>query len=204
MGIADKISSYNRMRKYKYFENNVRFNSSSKILDVGFTNDEFTPIANYLEKKYPFRHKITALGIDGKDIFEKMYPDIDAILYDGTVFPFSDNSFDIGWSNAVIEHVGSRNKQIFFLKELLRTCRIIYFTTPNVRFPVEVHTRTFFLHWLPKSIFYSYLKWIGKSWATKDYMNLLSKKEIIKLCKEAGAKNIKIKGNKFIGICDGL
>lgn len=40
------------------------------------------------EKKYPFRHKITALGIDGKDIFEKMYPDIDAILYDGIRISF--------------------------------------------------------------------------------------------------------------------
>lgn len=199
MGIADKISSYNRKRKYEYFVQNIPYNPTTKILDVGFTNKEYSPVDNFLEKNYQHTENITALGVNGKDLFEKRYPEVNVVLYDGNIFPFADKSFDIGWSNAVIEHVGQRDKQLLFLKELLRTCRVVYFTTPNLYFPVEVHTRTLFMHWLPKSIFDRFLKLIGKSWATGDYMYLLSKKDIIDLCKKAGAKKIEIKGNRLVG-----
>ena len=168
-------------------------------MDVGFANHEFSPIDNYLEKHYPFRAKITALGVGGKDEFTKNYPDVETVLYDGKVFPFADKTFDIGWSNAVIEHVGGKDRQLLFLKELLRTCRTVYFTTPNVYFPVELHTRTLFLHWLPKTFFDRYLRRIGKSWAAGDYMYLLSKKRIIDLCRETGAQNVTVKGNRLFG-----
>lgn len=198
MKLAIKISSYNRNRKYAYFEKNVKPTPTSKLLDVGFSNT-ISDIGNYVEKNYPYPDNITALGIDGKDVFEKQYPNINPVLYDGNIFPFQDNSFDIGWSSAVIEHVGDREKQLFFIKELLRTCKTIFFTTPNIWFPVEVHTRIFFLHWLPRRLFEKYLRLVGKSWATGDYMHLLSKKEIISLCNEAGATKITIHGNRILG-----
>lgn len=197
--IANAISKKNRDRKYRYFKEKIGFTSDTKVLDVGFANHEFSPIDNYLEKHYPFRANITALGVGGKDEFTKNYPDVEAVLYDGKVFPFADKTFDIGWSNAVIEHVGGKDRQLLFLKELLRTCRTVYFTTPNVYFPVELHTRTLFLHWLPKTLFDRYLRRIGKSWAAGDYMYLLSKKRIMDLCREAGAQNVTIKGNRLFG-----
>lgn len=197
--IANAISKKNRDRKYKYFKERVGFTADTKVLDVGFANHEFSPIDNYLEKHYPFRAKITALGVGGKDEFTKNYPDVETVLYDGKIFPFADKTFDIGWSNAVIEHVGGKDRQLLFLKELLRTCRTAYFTTPNVYFPVELHTRTLFLHWLPKTFFDRYLRRIGKSWAAGDYMYLLSKKRIIDLCREAGAQNVTVKGNRLFG-----
>ncbi|WP_291585388.1 class I SAM-dependent methyltransferase [Bacteroides sp.] len=199
MEIANKISIYNRNRKYIYFEKNIKYTPSSKILDVGFTNT-ISDNGNYIEKNYPYPENITALGVDGKNEFEKQYPNINTILYDGNIFPFPDNSFDIGWSSAVIEHVGNREKQLLFLKELLRTCKTTFLTTPNIGFPVEVHTRTFFLHWLPNRLFEKYLILVGKSWATGDYMHLLSKKNIINLCREAGASKITIHGNRILGL----
>lgn len=199
MSIANKISGYNRKRKYEYFKNNFIITPETKILDVGFANQEYSPVDNYLEKSYPFLDKITALGVDGKDMFEKKYPEVNAVIYDGDIFPFKDKSFDIGWSNAVIEHVGQRGKQVQFLKEMLRTCNIVYFTTPNIYFPVELHTRILLLHWLPKSMFDRILISIGKKWATGDYMYLLSRNEIKDICKQAGAKKITIKGNYLGG-----
>lgn len=198
MKIADKISSFNRKRKYIYFENSTKFTPHSKVLDVGFTNTE-SDVANYIEKNYPYPSNITALGIDEKDVFEKKYPNVKTVIYDGTFFPFPDNSFDIGWSSAVIEHVGNREKQLLFLKELLRTCRTVFFTTPNLKFPIEVHTRTPFLHWMPTPLFEGYLRLIGKKWATGNYMHLLSKKDIITLCRKAGASKIVIHGNRIMG-----
>lgn len=108
--IANAISKKNRDRKYKYFKERVGFTADTKVLDVGFANHEFSPIDNYLEKHYPFRAKITALGVGGKDEFTKNYPDVETVLYDGKVFPFADKTFDIGWSNAVIEHVGGKDR----------------------------------------------------------------------------------------------
>lgn len=79
--IANAISKKNRDRKYKYFKERVGFTADTKVLDVGFANHEFSPIDNYLEKHYPFRAKITALGVGGKDEFTKNYPDVETVLY---------------------------------------------------------------------------------------------------------------------------
>jgi len=138
--IAKKISLWNRARKYRYFGNNVRFASETTVLDAGFNNEEGDfPSMNHPEKHYPYPEHITALGINGKEVFCRNYPRVRAVLYDGTDFPFEDKPFDIGWSNAVIEHVigeGGRGKaQLHFLNELLRACKVVCFTPPQQRVP---------------------------------------------------------------------
>lgn len=199
MSIASKISGYNRKRKWLIFTKNILYDQHTKILDVGFNNVEYSSVDNYLEKNYPFQQNITALGITGKNIFEKLYPLLKAILYDGKTFPFRDNNFDICWSNAVIEHVGDIDAQLFFIREMKRVSKIVFFTTPNKHFPIEIHTRTPLLHFLPKHIFEKYLNLIGKKWATGDYMNLLTKKDLTKLLEAAKITNYKIIENKILG-----
>ena len=197
--MVSKISAHNRARKFNYFLETFKPQPTDFILDVGFAEREYSGVDNYLEKHYPHQSQITALGISGSENFSKQYPEVKVVLYDGKIFPFEDKSFDIGWSNAVIEHVGNQDAQLLFLNEFLRTCKRIYFTTPNRFFPIEVHTRIPLLHWLPKSVFDSILKVTSKKWAAGDYMNLLSISQIKSLLKKAGVTNYSIKKNRLFG-----
>jgi len=197
MKIANRISKFNRERKWKLFTKQFPFDNKTTVLDVGFNNIEYSEIDNYLEKVYPYLEKITALGVEDSKLFKAKYPKVTAIIYDGDYFPFPDQAFDIVWSNAVLEHVGDRNKQVLFLKEIKRVGKGAFITTPNKNFPVEIHTRTILLHFLPQKIFYKYLKLVGKPWATGGYMNLLSKKMLVKLLEDAGIKEYGIKTNRL-------
>ncbi|GHV09760.1 hypothetical protein FACS1894162_1080 [Bacteroidia bacterium] len=161
---------------------------------------------NKLEKHYPYPQKITALGVadEGDNVFKQYYPAVKTVVYDGRIFPFAENTFNIGWSNAVLEHVGDEEQQVVFLKEMHRTCKKLFFTTPNRYFLFELHTRFFLLHWLPKTVFDKILFLTSKSWATGDYMYLLSYKKLEKLLKKAGITNFKIYKNRFLGFTDEL
>ena len=199
MSLAYRISEWNRKRKWQRFVKIFPQQPESRILDVGFNAIEYSGTDNFLEKKYPYPQNITALGIDDPTEFKKKYPQVKAIQYEGKIFPFKDNSFDLCWSNAVIEHVGNFQRQIEFLKEIKRTCKHGYITTPNKFFPIEVHTRVPLLHFLPKSLFDSFLRLIGKDWATGSYMSLLSKKELNLALQKAGIQEYTIYQNKLFG-----
>ncbi|MDR1740563.1 MAG: class I SAM-dependent methyltransferase, partial [Synergistaceae bacterium] len=51
--------------------------------------------------------------------------------------PFKDGEFDLVFSSAVIEHVGSFERQTRFISEAARVSgRYVFITTPNRWFPV--------------------------------------------------------------------
>lgn len=199
MSLAYRISAYNRRRKWRLFQAAFPPRPDFSILDVGFSEKEYAPTDNFLEKNYPYPDKITALGVDKPRDFGHRYPRVRAVQYDGEKFPFADKSFDLAWSNAVLEHVGSREAQRRFLSEINRVSKRAFLTTPNRLFPIEVHTRTILLHLLPRPFFHRYLKLIGKSWAAGDYMHLLSLGEIKRLLSEAGIKEYRIIKNRLGG-----
>lgn len=199
MSFAYSVSAYNRRRKWNIFLSEIRPTSELYILDAGFSENEYSETDNFIEKYYPYPRMLTALGIDYPNKFKIRYPEVTAINYDGNVFPFDDKSFDVCWSNAVIEHVGDQEKQLFFLKEIKRVSKKAFVTTPNKYFPIEPHTRTPLLHYLPKAVFDGYLSTIGKSWATGNYMKLLSCTDLKGLLSSANITNYKIHKNKLGG-----
>ncbi|MFA4981320.1 MAG: methyltransferase domain-containing protein [Candidatus Omnitrophota bacterium] len=198
MSIAEKISAYNRAKKMGLFLNILKPTSESTIIDVGFSDEEYGPSDNFLEKHYPYPGNITALGIDAPHKFSERYPLVKAVTYKGGIFPFRDKQFDICWSNAVIEHVGRRDSQVLFLREAKRVADSVFITTPNRYFPIEVHTRTPLLHLLPKNLFDKYLCITGKKWATDAYMNILSLREIKNILSDAHISGYKIIRNRFL------
>ena len=91
------------------------------------------------------------------------------LKYDGETIPFADNTFDICYSNSVIEHVGDREKVAKFAREIRRVAPAYYVQTPNRHFFIEPHFICIFLHWLPFSMtrklirFFSVWGWVTKS-----------------------------------------
>jgi hypothetical protein len=80
-----------------------------------------------------------------------------------------------------------------------RVSKRAFITTPNRFFPIEPHTRTPLLHYLSKKIFDEYLDFMGKGWAARDYMYLLSRSELSTLCVDAGIPDYKIINNRLAG-----
>ena len=194
------ISDYNRFRKFSFFLEYFKPAATTTVLDVGPSEAEYLKHANILEKKYPYPERITALSIEDLSAFSRRYPKTKAVTYDGTAFPFKDREFDICWCSAVIEHVGSRDKQAQFLAEISRVAKSAFITTPNRYSPIEIHTRICFLHYLPKKIFDRILILLAEAWASGDYMHLMSYRDAVKLCKQCGIDEFKVIRNKIFGI----
>jgi hypothetical protein len=166
------------------------------VLDVGFSDHEYSPVDNYLEKRYSWPSQITALGIDTPQEFPMRYPTVSVRQYLGGTMPFGDREFDVAWSNAVLEHVGDYEAQVVFVRELARVSDAIFLTTPNRAFPVEMHTRLPLIHWLPKRHFDRAARAFGKGWAAGSYMNLVGRTALRRVCAEAGV-HARIVPNRF-------
>ena len=197
--LAYSISGRSREKKYRQFLEFIRPQPEETIVDVGVNDEEYSAGDNYLEKHYPFPERITAVS-ESLDHFPGNHPRVRSVIADGRVLPFTDNQFDIAYSNAVIEHVGGHDAQLAFLQELHRVAKRGYLTTPNRYFPIEPHTRVPLLHiLLSKRYFDGFLRFIGKDWATGDYMHLLSKRALKKLIHEAGIRDARIHTNALLG-----
>ena len=82
------------------------------------------------------------------------FPDhrITVLVGDGRNLPSADQSYDIAYSNSVIEHVGSWEEQQLFAREMRRVGKKLWCQTPAWECPIEPHYMAPFLHWLPRSI----------------------------------------------------
>ena len=64
--------------------------------------------------------------------------------------PYLDQTFDIAFSNSVIEHLQTYERQQKFAEEVRRVGRNLWIQTPAREFFIEPHLITPFMHYLPK------------------------------------------------------
>jgi SAM-dependent methyltransferase len=147
------------------------------VLDLGVTSEIHTA-ANFLEKMYPYPDKLTCAGTQNAMHLEKEYPGVRFVKIEvDKPLPFKDREFDIVYSNAVVEHAGSRPKQAEFIAEALRVSRGFFIATPYRWFPVEHHTAIPLLHYLPNKMFRVLLQLFGENFYSKEEnLNLLSRR----------------------------
>jgi hypothetical protein len=151
--VASRVSMRSRERKLQLFLEVLQPGPGSSVLDVGVTNAPFGhgSTDNFFEALYPWPERLTAVGHTSLDRFAAAFPKVTAVQADGRDLPFADRAFDLGFSNAVVEHVGGREDQRRFVNELCRVAERVFVTTPNRFFPLEVHSLVPFAHWLPRA-----------------------------------------------------
>jgi len=171
-----------RQKMFGHFDRVIPTDGTSRVLDVGVTPEQAITSNNFFEDLYPWKDRITATSIEDASFLETEYPGLRFVQTDGVSLPFEDGEFDVVFSSAVLEHVGSREQQGRFLRELLRVGRRFFATTPNRWFPVDLHTGLPFIHWMPQSIHQAALRRIGMDfWASTDNLNLLGAASLIDL-----------------------
>lgn len=125
------------------------------------------------------------------------YPGKKFVEYSGGIFPFADSEFDWVFSNAVIEHVGSRADQLVFLNEMLRVGRNVFFTTPNKWFPIESRTNTLIRHWFDET-FYAWCERRKPYWSRANLL-LFGREDLRALMRKSTADEYVIKSNRALG-----
>ena len=150
--VASRVSMRSRRRKLDLLLELLQPGSETTVVDVGVTDASFGAGSsdNFFEALYPWPGQITGVGHTGLDRFAAAFPQVRTVRADGRELPFADHEFDLGFSNAVVEHVaGGREGQRRFVHEICRVADRVFVTTPNRWFPLEVHTLLPFVHWLP-------------------------------------------------------
>jgi SAM-dependent methyltransferase len=178
VGLADSVSLRSRRRKLRLFLEEMQPSAETTVLDVGVDDVGFGDSGgqsgcethNFLEELYPWRECVTAVGLAEGSGFRSRYPGIRYVQADGCALPFEDGTFDLYFSNAVIEHVGAVERQRAFVLEALRVARRVFITTPNRWFPIEVHTRLPLVHWLPASASDHAYDLARKPWAKENHL----------------------------------
>lgn len=179
-----KSSLANKFRKkrLKYFYELIQgIPQPVKILDIGGTE-------NFWEQ----------MGIAGNDDFEitilnTAEPAIAAkdnlkFLKGNAVDIgiFADKSFDVVFSNSVIEHIPCREDRWKMAKEITRVGKKYFVQTPNYYFPFEPHFLFPFFQFLPVCIKMLLLKNFDMGWFKKcaddnEALELLKNNQLLKL-----------------------
>lgn len=145
------VSLVNRMRARRMNQLRAHFFPHGdtahpvRILDIGGTVSFWKrigglPIAT---------HHIMLLNLH-QERLDPTLPNVEAMTGNALALPFEDQSFDVVFSNSVIEHVGSTENQYRMAKEVMRVGKRFVVQTPSLWFPLEPHARLPFFQFLPR------------------------------------------------------
>lgn len=176
--IADPVSAIFRRSRMLAFEKAFAPDGNTRIIDVGGTERNWHMMAA--------EPQVLLVNITGESYERGRFS---ARPGDGTALQYPDNSFDIAYSNSVIEHLHTVENQKKFAAEIRRLAPSYYVQTPYKWFPVEPHMISLFIHWLPRPIYRRLIGWFSVwGWSGRpsqaeidaklDEVKLLTEKEL--------------------------
>jgi ubiquinone/menaquinone biosynthesis C-methylase UbiE len=177
-----------------------KLNEPVRILDIGGTQGFWNLMAGEDE----LDATVTLLNIEHQPVTSGKFV---SEVGDARRMPqFGDRSFDVVFSNSVIEHVGSYADQRSMAREVMRIGRRYFVQTPNKRFPVEPHFLFPFFQYLPVAVraqlthrfdvgWYQRFESLGDARREVESIQLLTRRKFVALFPGA-----KIYSEKFFGL----
>jgi Methyltransferase domain len=142
---VSSISHRLRSRRFEQFDKFAGHGTGLRILDVGGT------VAYWEQRGWTGRSdvELTLVNLTAEP---SDYANVTSLAGDARALPFEEGSFDIAFSNSVIEHVGDRDEQRRMADEIRRVAVRYWVQTPNYWFPLEPHYLVPGWQWLPTEI----------------------------------------------------
>lgn len=127
-----------RPRRMRLFVETFQVTPDHRIIDVG----GYIPDWNDVQPQ----PQVLVVNLEPMD---RRKGSIRKVQGDGRRLSWPDGSFDVAFSNSVIEHAGGWEDQQAFAREVARVAHGYFVQTPNRWFPIEPHTLAPFIHFLP-------------------------------------------------------
>src|SRR5918996_1592662 len=143
---SGSFSNRMRERRFQLFESLVAsLRRPLRVLDVGGTNDFWA------HRGWAGREDVQITLVNLVEQPRK-HSNIHPSVGDATnLADHEDGSFDIAFSNSVIEHLFTLEAQAAMAREVTRVGRAFWVQTPNYWFPMEPHFLVPGWQWLPES-----------------------------------------------------
>lgn len=143
--IHQKLFIIFRRRRMKQFFALFAPSAQTRVVDIGgATNTWLAETTN--ETAFP----VTLVNLRFPDRLDGNR--FTAVSGDATALPFADASFDIAFSNSVIEHMTTWERQQAFAQEARRVAGRLWIQTPARSFPLEPHLLSPFFQYLPRKL----------------------------------------------------
>lgn len=173
---SGSLASKFRQRRWQLIQSLLDLNGTESVLDVGGTDVSWWFVN--------WKGSVVRCNLDLTGNASGL-----RVRADGCHLPFPDKSFDVAFSNSVIEHLGTFEAQHRFGQELRRVGRRYFVQTPNYWFPIEPHYLFPFFQMLPNAI----QRWLHTHYDVGTFkktdpfgtIRLLTKREVKRLFPEA-------------------
>jgi hypothetical protein len=148
VGATGSFSNSRRSRRFESFARLVATLSAQhagpvRILDIGGTNSFWE------QRGWAGRQDVHVVLVN-LDAEPSKHENVEARSGDATdLSEFPDGAFDVVFSNSVIEHLQTLDRQSAMAAEVRRLAPSYWVQTPNFWFPIEPHFLTPAWHWLP-------------------------------------------------------
>jgi Methyltransferase domain len=142
------LQAFLRRRRMRFFANAFGLRDDMRVIDVGGRKTNWCLVEE--------KPDVTIVNIEFGDAEDGRFHYVHS---DGKSLPYADNSFELCYSNSVIEHVGDWDARQAMAREIRRVASRYYVQTPNKWFFSDPHTVGAFLHWLPKRYHRKLVRW---------------------------------------------